>query len=72
MVKPEFETSINMKTIGIILKLSRAPWNTRKAVIMDSGFRVQKGTFKMKTRGVYGSALIKKRLYWPREGFTEK
>ena len=55
-----------MKTFSIIIKLTRALCNTRKAVIIDSGFCFLKGIFKMKMRGVYVSALIKKRLYWPR------
>ena len=55
-----------MKTFGIIIKLTRALRTTRKSVIMDYGFCVLKGIFKMKMRGVYVRALIKKRLYWPR------
>ena len=66
MSRPEFETCIQMKTVGIILRLTRSLSNISKAVIMDSGFCVLKGVFEMKTRGIYGSALIKKSLYWPR------
>ena len=65
MGRPEFETSPNMKTIGIMLRLTRALWSTGKAVIMDGGFCVLKGLLEMRKRGVYGSTLIKKRCYWP-------
>ena len=53
-----------METVGIIIRLTRSLPNTRKVVIMESGICVMKGIFEMKTRGVYGSSLIKKRLYW--------
>ena len=55
-----------MKTIGIMLRLTRALWSTGKAMIMDSCFCVLKGLLEMRKRGVYGSTLIKKRRYWPR------
>ena len=35
-------------------------------VILDSGFCVFKGLVELKKRGVYASALIKKRRYWPK------
>ena len=65
MGKPEFETSPNMKTVGLILQLKILLWIIGKAVIMDSGFCVLKGIRETNKRGVYGSALIKKRRYWP-------
>ena len=42
MGRPEFETSPNMKTVGVMLRLTRALWSTGKAVITDSGFCVLK------------------------------
>ena len=38
MGRPAFETSPNMKTVGLVLRLKRALWSTGKAVIIDSGF----------------------------------
>ena len=35
-------------------------------VVLDSGFCVLKGIVELKKRGVYASALIKKRKYWPK------
>ena len=35
--RPQFETSRNMKTVGLVLWLTRAIWITCKTVIMDSG-----------------------------------
>ena len=35
-------------------------------VILDSGFCVLKGLIELRKRGVFASALIKKRWYWPR------
>ena len=42
MGRPEFETSPNMKMVGLILRLMREIWGTVKSVIMDSGFYVLK------------------------------
>ena len=54
-----------MKTVGIMLRLTRALWSTGKSMIMDIGFFVLKGLLEIRKRGVYGCALIKKRRYWP-------
>ena len=64
MGRPEFETSPNMKMVGLMLTLTSVQWSTGMSVIMDSGFCVLKGPLEMRKRGVYGSALIKKRRYW--------
>ena len=63
MGRPEFETSPNMKMVGLMLTLMSVQWSTGMSVIMDSGFCVLKGPLEMRKRGVYGSALIKKRRY---------
>jgi hypothetical protein len=36
-------------------------------VVLDSGFCVLKGIIELKKMGVYASALIKKRRYWPKD-----
>ena len=66
MGRLEFESSPNMKTVGLVLWLTRILWSTGKAVIMDSGFCVLKRLLKMRKRGGYGSALIKEMRYWSR------
>ena len=65
MGRPEFETSPNMKMVGIIIWLMISLWSTDKTVIMDSKFCVLKRILGIRKRGVYGSVLIKKRRYWP-------
>ena len=40
--RSEFETITNMKTSGIMFRLTRALWSTGKAVIMDIGLCVLK------------------------------
>ena len=59
MGRPEFQTSPNMKTVRLMLRLMRALWSTGKAVIMDSLFCVLKGLLETRKRGVYVSELIK-------------
>ena len=49
--QPEFETSPNMKTVGIMLRLTRAMWSTGKAVAIYNGFCVLKGLLEMSNRG---------------------
>ena len=55
MGRPEFDTSTNMKTVGLMLRLTRSLWNNGKAVIMDSDFCVLKGVLIIRKRRVYGS-----------------
>ena len=38
---------------------------------MDSGFSVLKGLLGVFERGVYGSALVKKHIYWPTGTYGE-
>lgn len=54
------------RTVGLLLRLTRAIWNTGKLVILDSGFCVLKALIELKKKGVYASALIKKRRFWPK------
>ena len=66
MGQPEFEKIPNMKTVGIMLRPTRAPWSTGKAVIIYRDFFVLKVLWETRKRGVYGSKLIKKMHYWPK------
>ena len=54
------------KTVGKMLRLTKCLNGTGTIVIMDSGFCVLKGLVEMRKRGVFGSAMIKKRRYWPK------
>lgn len=54
------------RTVGLLLRLTRPIWNTGKVVILDSGFCVLKGLVELKKKGVFASALIKKRRFWPK------
>ena len=54
------------KTVGLLLRLTRPIHTSGRCVILDSGFCVLKGLIELRKRGVFASALIKKRRYWPR------
>ena len=58
--------SENGKTGGLLLRLCEGIFNTGKVVILDSGFCVLLAIVALKKMGVYASALVKKRRYWPR------
>ena len=60
MRQPEFESSTNMKTVGIIIRLTRLRSITGKAVITEIVFCVLKGLLEIMQRRVYGSVLIKR------------
>ena len=60
------ETNINGKTVGLSLRLTRRLHGTGRLVILDSGFCVLKGLVEFKKIGVFASAVIKKRRYWPK------
>jgi hypothetical protein len=54
------------KTAGLLLRLTAPIWATGKVVVLDSGFCVLKAITELQKVGVYSSALIKKRRYWPK------
>ena len=53
-------------TVGLMLRVCKPLWFSGKVVIMDSGFCVLQGIVELKKKGVYATALIKKRRYWPK------
>ena len=55
-----------MREIGLMIPVMRSICITGKVVIMDRNFYLLKLISEMRKRGFYGSALIKKRRYWPR------
>ena len=54
------------KTAGLLLRLCKGIFGTGKVVILDSGFCVLKAIIELKKMGIYASAMIKKRRYWPK------
>ena len=54
------------KTVGLLLRLTRLLWSTSKIVVLDSGFCVLRGIVELRKKGVFASALIKNRRYWPK------
>ena len=66
MGQPVFETSPNMKMVGLVLQLTRALWSTGKAVIINSGFCVLKGLLEIRKRGGLWNCIDKNMRYWPR------
>ena len=54
------------KTVGLLIRLTQPLHQSGKVVILDSGFCVLKGIVELKKKGVFASALIKKRRYWPK------
>ena len=53
-------------TVGLLLRILEPIFGRGSIVVLDSGFCVLKGIVELKKRGVYVSALIKKRRYWPK------
>jgi len=54
------------KTVSLLQRLTYSIWGTGKVVVLDSGFCVLQGLVKLKKVGVFASAMIKKRRYWPK------
>ena len=54
------------KTASLLLRLCKPLFATGKVVILDSGFCVLDAILTLKQYGVYSSAIIKKRRYWPK------
>jgi hypothetical protein len=53
------------KTVGLCLHLTKSLYGTGSVVVMDSAFCVVKAITELRMAGVFSSALIKKRRYWP-------
>lgn len=64
--QPPIKYNDEGKTASFLLRLCSGIFNTGKVAILDSGFCVLKAIIALKKKGVYSSALIKKRPYWPR------
>ena len=54
------------KTGLLFLRLRETIFDTGKVVILDSGFCVLQAIMSLKKKGVFASALVKKRRYWPK------
>ena len=63
--RPPKKYSSHGKTAALLLRLTEPIWGSGRVVILDSGFCVLKAIVELRKRGVYSSALIKKRRYWP-------
>lgn len=61
------EYSSRGKTVGLMLRMCQSIFHTGKLVVLDSGFCVLKGIVELMKVGVFASALIKKRRYWPKD-----
>ena len=53
-------------TVVFLLLILEPIFGRSSVVVLDSSFCVLKGIVELKKRGVYASALIKKRCYWPK------
>ena len=56
----------NGQTTALLLRLCESIFHIGMIVILDSGFCVSRAIIELKKRGVFASALIKKRRYWPK------
>ena len=64
--KPSEKFHEEGKTASLLLRLTEPIFDTGKIIILDSGFCVLDAVIALKKRGVFASALVKKRRYWPR------
>ena len=54
------------RTAGLLLRLCESIMHSGRVVIMDSGFCVLQALTELFLVGIYSSAVIKKRRYWPK------
>ena len=54
------------KTVALRLRMTKPIWNKGQILILDSGFCVLNGIVALAKKGVFASALIKKKRYWPK------
>jgi hypothetical protein len=63
---PNDKYSEHGKAAGLLMRLTESIHHSGRVVIMDSGFCVLQSLIQLASVGVYGSAVIKKRRYWPK------
>ena len=63
---PNDKYSEHGKTAGLLMRLTESIHHSGRVVIMDSGFCVLQSLIQLASVGVYESAVIKKRRYWPK------
>ena len=54
------------KTVGLLLRVTKPLHGTGKCIVLDSGFCALEGIARLKEKGVFAAAQIKKRRYWPK------
>ena len=54
------------KTIGPLLWPSNSIWGSARIITLDGGFCVLKGIIKLRKKGLYTSATIRKHRFWPK------
>jgi len=64
--RPAHPTEAKGKTASLLLRLCKSLYGTGTIVILDSVFCVLQALVELRKLGVYSSAVIKKRRYWPR------
>lgn len=64
--RPAFQSDAHGPTCGLLLRLCENLYHTGKVVILDSGFCVLQGLIELRKVGVFATAFIKKRRYWPK------
>lgn len=64
--RPNSPTNQHGPTCGLLLRLCSNLYHSGKVVILDSGFCVLQGIIELRKVGVFATAFIKKRRYWPK------
>ena len=59
----DFEDLVG-KTVGLLLHRMKIYFYTGRYLILDSGFCALKGLIQLRKKGIFASAVIKKRRYW--------
>ena len=62
----EIKNSRIAGTAGLLLRACASLASSGKIVILDSGFCVLQALLELRKIGVFASAVIKKRRYWPK------
>ena len=53
-------------TVGLMMRICKPIYHSGRVVVMDSGFCVLEGISRLRQKGVFGQAIIKKRRCWPK------
>lgn len=67
----QFEKDFGSKIAALVVRMTTPIWGSGRAVLLDSGFGYIPSVVQLKNKGLYATAVIKKKRAWPKHTQAE-